>query len=97
VRKLFVPEYQCENYDHFQPQQLAPQSHQSFDQFQQNPAQQTQDPNQQQAQDQQMPLFPRRTNPAAALSAAEHRRAIAGMEVQQQQPSAGNIRDRHVT
>jgi hypothetical protein len=97
---LFVPEYQCENYDHFQLQQLASSAQHYHSEYQQQQQQQQQDNhhhqnNQQELPDQAMPLFPRRTNPAAALSASEHRRAIAVMEPQQL-GSTGNIRDRSV-
>uniref|UniRef100_A0A915M9X5 Protein kinase domain-containing protein n=1 Tax=Meloidogyne javanica TaxID=6303 RepID=A0A915M9X5_MELJA len=94
IRKLFVPEYHCENYDHFQPQQLGEvaRNHQNNN-FGINCHQNI---NHQQNEDNSnnnntMPFFPRRTNPAVALSAAEHRRAISNIEVQ---GTAYNIRDR---
>ncbi|KAL7074323.1 hypothetical protein ACQ4LE_006213 [Meloidogyne hapla] len=97
IRKLFIPEYQCENYDHFQTQQLGEvarnqNNHQNNNfginyQNIQNCQQ-----NEDNSNNNTMPLFPRKTNPAVALSAAEHRRAISNIEVQ---GTAYNIRDRY--
>nr|CAD2163388.1 unnamed protein product [Meloidogyne enterolobii] len=97
IRKLFVPEYHCENYDHFQPQQLGEVARSPNHQNNNFGINCHQNINHQQNEDNSnnnntMPFFPRRTNPAVALSAAEHRRAISNIEVQ---GTAYNIRDRY--
>ncbi|KAL3113124.1 hypothetical protein niasHT_017203 [Heterodera trifolii] len=107
IRKYFLPEYQCENYDHFQPQQLASAITNNNNNLFNNYSDQQQ---QQQAADQQqsssrsnsagdssnMPLFSRRMNPAVSattvLNAAAAARAVGCVDAQ---GMYNNVRDRY--
>uniref|UniRef100_A0A183CFT1 Protein kinase domain-containing protein n=1 Tax=Globodera pallida TaxID=36090 RepID=A0A183CFT1_GLOPA len=97
IRKYFLPEYHCENYDHFQPQQLASStltnnSSNFHEQLQQRAAEQQTSQNSSSSISS-MPLF-RRMNAAtaAALAAAEHRRELAGVDAL---GMGNNIRERY--